>query len=353
MTTPSKGSGIDSFLEDDPNKITAADFEAPTKPPVIEPPKIQPPDSKARFKTNFGWRRNFKRPEGINISDKMLPPITRRGIAIYETLQETKFDPRIIEGDKAIAPPPMDLPPTYPWYDPGEEDYSLRRKMMKNVTRSEVRQIRQSDGQIKPQLEEVLEYVVFANGRKEVNQQSDYVLYCFLELHPLNESNKYRDQSKKALFKRTDFEFRSSAVQMLEMDLQDEASKYLGSLNEKEIINLASAMTNPPIAVINVPTSDIRYNLRLRARNNPKDIVYRNPDKKAAARIDILHALENGCLEYIPEFNAFFLDDPKTPFFEVSISATNPVDDLAIHLTSSDGKEAYEAILDYVNFWKK
>lgn len=341
-------SGLDSFLEDDANKITGADITTvlPPTPPVKESPNTNAPRTKYK-----SWRDRFSRPQGLSISSKMLPPITRRKIATYETLQESKFDPRIIEGDRAIAPPPISLPPTYALFDKGEDDFSIANKMMKNVVRSEVRQIRQNDGQLKPQIEEVLEYVDFINGHKQVNIETEYILYAFLELHPLNESNRHRDLSKKALFRRTDFDYKSSHVQMLQMDLQDEAVRYIMKMNEKDLINLASAMTNPTIATINVATTDIRYNLRLRARNNPEEVLYLAPDKKAAMRIDVIHALEMGVLDYVPEKHAYYLaSDDRTPIFACQVDA-NPLEDITKHLITPEGKDDYEAIMEYVEFW--
>lgn len=341
-------SGVDDFLSDDPNKITASDFQVPQppKPPVPEPPKRSTPGKRP------SWRDRFVSPQGLNISRIMLPPITRRKTATYETLQESKFDPRIIEGDKAIAPPPISLPPTYAFFDKGEEDFSIANKMMKNVVRSEVRQVRQNNGELKPQIEEVLEYVDFVNGHKLVNIETEYILYAFLELHPLNESNKHRDKSKKMLFRRTDFDYKSSHVQMLQLDLQDEAVRYVLKLNEKELINLASAMVNPMIATINVPTSDIRYNLRLRARANPEEVLYKAPDKKASMRIDVLHALEMQVLEYVPEKHAYFLTgDDRTAFFQCTLDV-NPLEDISAYLATADAKEDYDAVMEYVTFWK-
>lgn len=343
MTTTKDGAtvpNVDDFLNDD-NKITTADLQPP-KPPVDV--KTKPIAGR--------WKRSFFRPQGLDVSDKMLPPITRRKMASYEILQESKFDPRVIEGDKAIAPPPYDLPPTYPFFDVGEQDFSRANKMMKNVVRSTVRQVRQHDGTIKPQLEEELEYVSFVNGHKLVNIQSEYMLYAFLELHPLNESNKFRDRSKKMWFRRTDFDYKSTHVQMLQMDLLAEADRYVVKLTDKEVINLAAAMTNPTIPVINVPTTEIRYNLRLRARNNPEEVLYKSPDKKASAQIDVIHACEMGVLEYVPEKNAFFLTgDDQNPIFEVQMDA-NPMADLARHLSSPDAQDDYAAIMEYVNYWK-
>lgn len=361
MTTKSEGasvpaSQVDEFLKDDPNTITSSDVSTPIKQaPVIQQPP--PPDKnpgKSEVKSaRRSWRSNFVAPQGLHISRLMLPPITRRKTATYETLQESRFDPRIIQGDNAIAPPPISLPPTYAIFDRGEQDFSIANKMMKNVVRSEVRQIRGSDNQLRPQVEEVLEYVDFTNGHKMVNIETEYILYAFLELHPLNASNKFRDKSKKPLFRRTDFDYKSSHIQMLEMDLQDEAVRYVMKLTEKELINLASAMSNPTVATINVPTSDIRYNMRLRARNNPEEVLFKSPDKKASTRIDVIHALEMQVLDYLPERNSYFLTgDDRTPFFECQVDA-NPLEDISKYLSSSEGREDYDAMMEYVNFWKE
>lgn len=357
MTTTAEGasvpaSKVDEFLKDD-NTITSSDVSTPiVQPPVIPPPGKTPPTKSEPKSARRSWRNHFVAPQGLQISRIMLPPITRRKTATYETLQESRFDPRIIQGDNAIAPPPISLPPTYAIFDRGEQDFSIANKMMKNVVRSEVRQVRGHDGQLRPQLEEVLEYVDFTNGHKLVNIETEYILYAFLELHPLNASNKFRDKSKKPLFRRTDFDYKSSHIQMLAMDLQDEAVRYVMKLNEKELINLASAMTNPTIATINVIPSEIRYTMRLRARNNPEEVLFKSPDKKASTRIDVIHALEMQVLDYLPERNAYFLTgDDRTPFFECAID-TNPLEDISKYLSSAEGRDDYEAMMEYVNFWK-
>lgn len=346
--------GVDDFLnenpaaETNPNTITADDIKA-TEPKTGVLSRGKPAKKTGKYGS---WRDRFVRPKGLNLSDIMLPPITRRKFATYETIQEYKFDPRIQEDDRAIPPPPLDLPPTYMIHDKGEADWSVANKLIKNVIRSEIKQVRQADGQIKPQIEEVYDYVQFINGQKIVNIETEYLLYVFLELHPLNASNKHRDTSRRPRFRRTDFDHRSPHVQMLQMDLQDEAQLYLKRLSDKELINLASAMTNPTIPTINVPTAEIRYNMRLRARNNPEEVLYLAPDKKASARIDIIHALEMEVLFYVPEKNAYFIaNDEVNPIFECTLDA-NPLDDFARFLSSSEGKEEYSAIMEYVNFWK-
>lgn len=332
-------SATDAFLNEE---ITSSDLT--TVAPL--PPKIETKN------LGKGRKRTFVRPAGLDLSNRMLPPITRKMVANYESLQDEKFDGRIQEADKAILPPPIDLPPTYPLFDLGEEDFSIANKMMKNIVRSEVRQVRQADGQLKPQLEEVLEYVEFINGQKQVNIATQYMLYAFLELHPLNASNKYRDKNKKPWFKRTDFEYKSVHVQMLQMDLQDDAVKYVMKLNDKELINLAAAMSNPTIPIMNIPVNQIRYDMRLRARGNPEEVLYKSPDKKASAMIDVIHALECGVIDFVPERSAYFFgEDNKTPFFEVMADA-NPLADLAKHISSAEGKEDYDALMEFVNFWK-
>jgi hypothetical protein len=354
MTNTKAGTAVptvDDFLNEspstplnDPNIITSSDIAPP-------PPVKAPVFAKQKTGKYNSWRDRFTRPQGLDISDRMMPPITRRLTATYETLQENKQDARIIEGDKFILPPPIDLPPTYAFYDSGETDFSRANKMMKNVTRSEVRQIKQHDGQYKPQVEEVLEYVEFTNGHKMVDIKKNYILYAFLELHPLNESNKWRDKSKKPLFRRTDFDYKSSHVQMLQMDLQDEAIRYVKTLDRTGLINLASALTNPTIPTINVPISDIQYSLRLRARNNPEEVLFKSPDKKASKRIDVLHALEMGVLDYVPERNAYFLtENDDQPLFEVALDA-NPLEDIAKYLASQEGQDDYAAIMEYVNYY--
>jgi hypothetical protein len=337
-------SDVDDFLNEksDPNRITTADILAPSTPPEIKTKNI----GKSK------WKRTYVRPQGLDISDKMLPPITRKLTATYEMIQDSKYDSRIIEGDKAIQPPPTDLPPTYAFFDSGEPDFSRANKMMKNVVRSSVRQVRQADGQMKPQVEEEYAYVEFIAGQKIVNIQKEYMLYAFLELHPLNESNKFRDTGKKAWFRRTDFDYKSTHVQMLQLDLQDEAVKYVLSLNTQELINLASAMFNPTIPTINVAPNEIKYALRLRARNNPEEVLFKSPDKKASKRIDVLHALEMGILEYLPERNSFFLTgEDRNPIFVCAMDA-NPLEDIAKHLSTEDGQDDYQAIMEFVNFWK-
>lgn len=353
MTTTKEGASmpktdVEDFLNDDPNKITSEDVTATTLPP---PPPLPPRREQTKTGRN-NWRDRFVSPQGLNISRMMLPPITRRKTATYETIQEAKFDPRIIEGDKAIPPPPLSIPPTYAFFDKGEPDFSIANKMMKNVVRSEVRQIRQNNGELKPQIEEVLDYVDFTNGHKLVNIETEYILYAFLELHPLNESNKHRDRSKKMWFRRTDFDYKSPHVHMLQLDLQDDAVRYVKKMDDKELINLAAAMTNPTIQTINVPTMHIRYDLRLRAMANPEEVLYKSPDKKASKMIDILHALEMQVLEYVPEKHAYFLvGDDQTAFFQCTLDV-NPLQDISTYLATADAKEDYDSLMEYVNFWK-
>lgn len=363
MTNQSgQDSGMDKFLNEEDQKLTPnpPDVNAITLNDVIPPaPLIPPPpshlgsDTRPRARDYRTKGKTINRPVSLDLSELMIPPITRRGIAIYETLQEAKFDHRVIEGDKAIPPPPISLPPTYPLFDRGEQDFARATKLMKNVVRSTTVQVRNPvTQQMEPQVAEQLDYVEFINGQKTVDIQSQFILYVWLENHPLNESNKWRDQNKKSLFRRTDFEHKSSHQRMVHMDLQREAEEHVIRLDKAKLIALASAMTNPQVPTMNVPIDELRYNMRLRARQNPEEVLFKSPDKKAQIRMSVVSALDLNILEFIPEKNSYFLGLDPEPIHEVALDA-NPLDDLVAFFNTPEGAPVFRTIEeDYLSFWK-
>ena len=278
------------------------------------------------------------------LSEKLLPPITKRKVAVYQIIMPTYKDPLLSgnpDGDEAV-PYDVVIPGTYMIYDPFERDIMKRDKLMRNVTRPGI-EIR--DG--KQVTVEVVEDIIMYKGLLEVNQDTQYPLYVLMELHPLNRTNRHRDKSKIPVFERIDMKFRSVASLDAVEDLAEDASRTVKEMKIDDVIGYAATLN---ISTHGVKPDEVRYALRMEAKRDPIAFFKLNPNSEQMVKINFLDALDLGFVEYVMEKKGYRYTTDDRAFFNHAVGE-EPVGACVKYLASPKGQENYEKIRDYLGYW--
>lgn len=331
MTTTPKDSA-DSFLNDDPVTTTAPER-----------------------KKYEGKKRKF--PVSLGITEKCLPPMTRRKMAVYELLDMTRKDLRIIGAEDNVGtpvavpqtkePPPFEFAPTYQFEDRGEEDLGLKRKTM--VYTNDIITYNKAKTLSPKDITELqLDIPTFINGQLVVDCWGNFIKYVWLELHPQNQTNKWRDKTRKPEFKRVDIEYVSPHLHLLKMDLAADSEDMVRRMDPKSLINLAAAFGIPS----SLSVSEMRLDLRQRARLNPEEVMFKSPDKSHANLLNIISGIKMGVVDYDPNKQEYYFPDDEEPFFIIPLDTSNPLEAVAQYLATSEGKNACDRLEEYLQYWK-
>jgi hypothetical protein len=290
---------------------------------AVPPLKIEKP----RFR-----RKKRAYSETFGVSVKMMPKRTSKPLAIYRLLEMGEIDP--LTNQEVIAPPTI-LPSTYTLFDKFEENPNRRHKVMKRTTG--IRHILNPKTNTLEAHEDI-DDVEFSGGYLTVNVATQFNLYVFMELHPANDSNRFRldyPNVGPAVFKRIDTDYKSNNERVVESDLAIDAVLMIRKMSFDQIKEHSVAMGLP---TTNRTADDIRWNLRNHAQNNPRKFFAKHPDREAKGRVLVLDALSMGLLEYDGTNRKFRLVDEEEPFFQVAINA-DPEKDLISFLLSEEGKD--------------
>lgn len=288
-----------------------------------------------------------KRPAQLQgLSEMMLPPITKRRLATYEVVNKDLVDPLTKE---VIDTPPLILPGKYIIYDPFQEDVLNRHVLLKNISRREttVRGGRE-------EVEEIVEDIVFPNGAKSVVIDKNYLQYALLELHPLNASNKYRDQSQAPAFRRTDMGLRKDWVEtQAGMDLAFEAEQTVVNMkNGDDIIRYATAAGIPTAGrMLDAGDSSVKRDLRLFARNDPRGFFKLNKTNNAAIKMAVMEAIDLGLVEYFVDRRRWLFSTDGADAGQ-HLPGQEPVEALIKLLQSEDYLEVYKKLQSQLNYWE-
>lgn len=331
MTTTPKDSA-DSFLNDDPVTTT-----------VPERKKYE------------GKKRKF--PVSLGITEKCLPPMTRRKMAVYELLDMTRKDLRIIGAEDNVGtpvavpqtkePPPFEFAPTYQFEDRGEEDLGLKRKTM--VYTNDIITYNKAKTLSPKDITELqLDIPTFINGQLVVDCWGNFIKYVWLELHPQNQTNKWRDKTRKPEFKRVDIEYVSPYVSLMHLDLAADTEDMIRKMQKDEIINLAAAFGMSP----SLSLSDMKLELRQKARLTPEDVLFKAPSKTMSHLLDVMSAIKMGVVDYNPDKQEYFFPQDDDPFYIVPLDTSNPLEAVAQFLTTSEGSGARTQLTELLEYWK-
>lgn len=283
------------------------------------------------------------------LSSEMLPPITKRKIATYELVGKDEKDP--LTGSPNDIKPPMIIPASIMVYDPFERDPLKRHKTIKNVIGVENRLI---GGVMVPH--ETIADIFFDNGFKTVHIEREYLTYVILELHPLNETSRFRNKTgDKAAFRRVDVDRRKWLNGTTGQNLSFEAERMVVDMIKKEdIIDYATAARIPTAGRMISGESDgggIKQDLRVFARQNPREFLQLNKNNKMSIRISVMDAIELGLIEYSPDTKRWvFVTDGET--IGTVLAGQEPTDSLISMFSKEEYKIPYGVLQHQLNYWE-
>jgi len=299
-----------------------------------------------RIKREDGVYKKRMPIECQGLSSSMLPPITKRKVAVYEVLGKDQIDPLTKE---AVIAPPLIIPGRYVIYDPYQSDVLARHRLLKNVTRSE-KVVR--DG--KEMVEEVVEDLIFIDGFKNVPIDRNYLEYVLLELHPLNESNKRRDRSQAPAFRRIDVGNRRNwADTIAGMDLAFEAETAVVNMRTREkIVQYATAIGIPTAGrMLESGDNSVKIDLRRFARQNPREFFMLNKNESMAIKMAVMEADDIGTIEYEVDKRQWVFSTDGDLVCQ-HLPGEDPMEALVKMLQKADYREKYERIQEELNYWE-
>lgn len=286
-----------------------------------------------------------RRAVSLGLSDLILPPFTKAKVAKYRMINRGRIDPstkmEAVDGGATF-------PGTYTFHDKFEPDPVRRNKLMKNLGREEV--VFNNDTQ-KEERRYTINWVEFPNGVKEVNIEKDYREYVFMELHPLNASNKHRDPSNMAEFERVDLKTDiSPAFQSAMMDLaRDAEDAVMKDIKDQHLIIGYAVQFN--LSVDGRQPGEIKHDLRIAARNDPRKFFSFFKDIGPAIKLNIHDGLGKGIITYEASKNRFEFTETGQVLHTVPIG-TDPINDFVDAIKKEEDKMAlYDEMLEMLNYW--
>ena len=263
--------------------------------------------------------------------DSRMLPRQNKVLAIYKMFEVGQKDP--LTGQE-ILPPPVILPSTYTLYDKYEEDANKRLKVMKSISGVEHR-LNAKTKEMEPI--EIYKDIEFSGGYLLINTQTQWNTFIFIELHPLNKSNKFRGQYPgigEAIFERVDQHNLGTSEKVAIADLGLDAEVTVRDMGFNDCKVHASAMG---IKVEDVKSDEIKWNLRLAAKEDPRKFFATHPEPKHQIRVNILDAMSLGILLYNDSVRKFKLHDETGAFHTVALGK-EAQEDLIEHFMSKEGE---------------
>lgn len=286
-----------------------------------------------------------RRAVSLGLSDLILPPFTKATVARYRMINKGRIDPSTkMEPVESGAT----FPGTYTFHDKFEPDPVRRNKLMKNLGREEV--VFNNETQ-REERKYTINWIEFNNGIKEVNIEKDYREYVFMELHPLNASNKYRDIGNMAEFERVDIKTNiSPAFQTAMMDLaMDAEMAVVKEIKDQHLIIGYAVQFGLPID--GRQPGEIKQDLRIAARNDPRRFFSFFKDIGPAIKLNIHDGLGKGIITYDTSKNRFEFTETGEVLHTVPIG-TDPVNDFVDAIKNEEEKMAlYDEMLEMLNYW--
>jgi hypothetical protein len=289
-----------------------------------------------------GKAERKKRPNSWGLSDLVLPPYTKKRVAIY----------KICDGDEGLNPAtglpvePFDVLVTgrYTFYDKFEKDPMKKDKIIQNIIGTKRSVV---DG--KPILEEDIDDVLFTKGWLQVSVEEEYPLYVFLELHPHNKTNRFRPNNAPKVFERMDINIQSRASQGAALDLTLDAGNSVKKMSKEELFNYASQVVEINSSA-GRPIHEIRTDLMRWAMSNPIPYFKLNKNERAGVQITVLDALAFGLIEYRASEKSY-INLETDEKIATHTASEEPMDRLVKVLASDEGKEIYQNLQERMNYW--
>jgi hypothetical protein len=324
-----------------------------TKKSTVEGPKLKGELRKFSF-SRFGPN---KRPITTDLSDQMLPPITKRHTAIYQLLglqEGASTDKRIQsqESERAniVDTSDYEMHATYSIFDQFEKDFGRQTKVVTyydGVQRTTYKD--PITGEMRPEIRQKVGTPRFSRGQAVVDIMRNYHQYLWWELHPGNKTNKFRDKSKPALFERIDLKHYNPHMDMIRKELEFDAMKYIRGLQAGQVIDLATALDIP---VVGVQPSALKTDLYTLAQKDPEKVLFKAPDEIMSTTIEIMRAVDLGILDYDAlRKQYFFAQNINEPLFVVPMDEI-PYEALAKYLVGTEeGQIVKEKMMEFIYYW--
>jgi hypothetical protein len=293
--------------------------------------------------TEDGEYRRKKRVNSMGISDKMMPPLTKGRTAIYKIIGRDEINPAT--GLPAEITPTL-IPGIYTLYDRFDPDPGKRNKVLQNI----VRQGRKIVGGVST-LEDEVEDIVFERGFLQVSVEKEWNLHVFMELHPMNKSNKFRPSNAVAVFERVDVLTTSKASQSVARDLMLDAGNAVRKMEKDEVRAFAAQVVPPIVMSGGRPNSEIKDDLQAWAMANPMAFFKMNKNAEAAIQMNIYDAQNFGLIEYRPDTKSYILTDTEE-VLHTHTAAEEPMKSFVKALGKTENKEKYDALLESMGYWK-
>jgi len=339
-----------------PAKIKEAPKENKSAVPSGENSLKQPGEKKdgdelarVRIIEAEGKEKRKKRAVDLGLSDLILPPMTRNTIAVYQ--YTGGLDPDFIDPSTGQKPDLKDavLPGTYWFHDKFETDLVKKNKLMRNLGRPQV--IKDRDGN--DRLIDTIKDVEFTAGFLRVDCLREYRLYVWAELHPLNGSNKHRDNTNEIKFIRIDIKNNKSEMfKNAEYELGFDAEAAIRKIVKKdEIIALAVSLGCYDAGL---DPGSLRTAAIKKARENPKKFFSMSRDLRPAIKLNVIDGLGLGLIEYNADKKTYFFTETSERIHTHSISE-DPLNSLVEHMVSHKnltGMSHYEKLMETLDYWE-
>lgn len=294
-----------------------------------------------------GYSPRKRRAVSLGLSEKILPPFTKGVIARYSMLQVDG----LIDPATGMTPDPQDaeFEGTYTLYDRFEPDPLRRAKLMKNLGREEL--IVDAEGREKRV--HTINKIQFIAGIKTVNIETNYREYVFMELHPLNASNRFRPSGISTHFRRIDLENnKTEQFKEAKRDLSIDAEMYVMKqvVKQELIIGYATAFGIP---TYDRRPSDIKFDLRKAAFNEPIKFFSMAKDAGQGIKMNIHDGLSNGLIEYQVDQHRYVFCENNETFHVVGIQE-DPIESITKAIQKEPKKmEMYDDLVNMLNYWEQ
>jgi hypothetical protein len=369
-TVPAENADVDDFLNDNPpvieedlspEEVEKLDLtQVPPPSPVVDTntrnSTVATPKTMGTTKTiNFSRFGAGKRPITTDLSDQMLPPITRKRSAIYQLIgaeggftEDKRIDASDSQAARVVDVSDFEMHPSYTIYDEFEPDFGRKSKVVTyydGVARASYKD--PVTGEMRSEIRQKVGLPRFVRGQHVCDIMKNYHQFLWFELHPGNKTNKFRDKSKSPLFERIDLKHYNPHVGQFRTELKLDAMNYVRSLSPDKAMDLAAALDIP---TFRVQPSDIKSALYVKAEADPEAVMFKSPNKAISVTVTVMRAMDLGIIDYdASKKQYFFAQNTSIPIFQVPLDEP-PVQALARYLVE-DGEDLREKIDEYSMYW--
>lgn len=224
-------------------------------------------------------------------------------------------------------------------FDQFEKDPLKRHKIIRNVVG-----VNQKTGdRNQMHFEDIVERPEFVGGILVV-QPHEHGKFLFMECHPKNKSNKYRDQSKEPVFEAVEEAEALSVLDMLEKETMETDARSI-ALNATSDNRRAMAEAMKIEDWTSLSDKDLLLKLFERAKQHPKEFIMQSFNDEAKAKVQIRDAKKLEIVEcFVSNRTWRFTDGEKESIVEYKEGEV-PDDALFKFLTSTKGRSAYERMI--------